>query len=274
MINNSPGIFNLSMIIGGDPTSSNAQFAPAWTAIVINATVLASEDAKNLSKNLDLDLKVGTINDTSISNPPGSDDDDNDSFSSSSSSSSCSKCHSSTSSSSSTSASSTASSKHASSDNSTHHTRALERPQKRGSSTLQIVANDAQKKDKENQPSKVVGVSKERVSSAPKESNNSSSSSDPLSGVPTTRQGNLMLLKVQPGSWAVQQDDFLAFAHKSSPKIFKKYFGTSDEGWKDGPIGRMWTHVVLVTLNKENSTELESVQVLGKVWDVTPGLQN
>jgi hypothetical protein len=98
-------------------------------------------------------------------------------------------------------------------------------------------------------------------------------STDFLADVPDIPlQGNLMLLSLNEGSWANQRDDFINYARREHPDIAQKYFGNGTSG--SGPIGRHWTHMVLITLTKPNSTELASVQILGKVYDVLPVLKS
>ncbi|KAJ7287598.1 hypothetical protein C8J57DRAFT_591623 [Mycena rebaudengoi] len=97
-------------------------------------------------------------------------------------------------------------------------------------------------------------------------------STDPLGEVPDTPlKGNLYLFSVTPGLWADQLGDYIRFAAKERPEVLKKYFGGKDGM---GPIGRMWTHLAVISTDDPKTTGLDSVQYLGKVWDVVPALKD
>ncbi|KAJ7218125.1 hypothetical protein GGX14DRAFT_439913 [Mycena pura] len=84
--------------------------------------------------------------------------------------------------------------------------------------------------------------------------------------------GNLMFLEVTPGKWAENLTSSVAFALKQKPDVAEKYFGKGNSG--SGPIGRIWTHICVMTIDDPKSSGLPgSVQVLGKVWDVLPALK-
>ncbi|KAJ4490905.1 hypothetical protein J3R30DRAFT_3694792 [Lentinula aciculospora] len=63
MINQSPAIFNLSMIISGDPSSSSAEYSAAWSATIINSTSVAVSNV-TVGDNLENNLHDGTNSDT------------------------------------------------------------------------------------------------------------------------------------------------------------------------------------------------------------------
>ncbi|KAJ7287597.1 hypothetical protein C8J57DRAFT_591674 [Mycena rebaudengoi] len=96
-------------------------------------------------------------------------------------------------------------------------------------------------------------------------------STDPLGDVPDTLKGNLYLFSIAPGLWADQLGDYIRFAAKERPEVLKKYFGGKDGM---GPIGRMWTHLAVISTDDPNTAGLDSVQYLGKVWDVVPALKD
>jgi len=80
-----------------------------------------------------------------------------------------------------------------------------------------------------------------------------------------------MVFTITPGSWYDDLASSVAFAAKERPDVAEKYFGKGSSGM--GPIGRIWTHVVVLTTDDPDTLGLDSVQVLGKVWDVLPALK-
>lgn len=82
---------------------------------------------------------------------------------------------------------------------------------------------------------------------------------------PLTPNSNLILVSLQEGTWADQRAEFIKYAWEEKPDIAKVYFGRRGEG----PIGRRWSHVVLLG---EGKGEAESIWLLGTVWEVLPVL--
>ncbi|KAK7439352.1 hypothetical protein VKT23_017577 [Stygiomarasmius scandens] len=96
---------------------------------------------------------------------------------------------------------------------------------------------------------------------------------DPFAEIPDTQLvGDMVLVELKYGAWANQMEENIAFGFEEQPTIASKYFGKAPEG--DGPLGKIWKYVLLVTTYQPNSTEIQSVQVLGRVWEVVPGLKS
>ncbi|KAJ7652081.1 hypothetical protein DFH06DRAFT_540998 [Mycena polygramma] len=98
-----------------------------------------------------------------------------------------------------------------------------------------------------------------------------STSGDPLNQ-PLSDNQTLMLLRVQEGTWADQRYgyiQYIRFADRANEDVVNKYFGPGDTG--SGPIGRHWTHLVLIVTTDSSQV---SAQLFGKVYEVVAGLQN
>ncbi|PBL00788.1 hypothetical protein ARMGADRAFT_1073123 [Armillaria gallica] len=87
----------------------------------------------------------------------------------------------------------------------------------------------------------------------------SSSSSTTLSS-PLTSSSNLILVALQEGTWADKRAEFIQYAWEEQPEIAEVYLGRRGEG----PIGRRWSHVVLL------AEEVETIWLLGMVWEALP----
>jgi len=80
-----------------------------------------------------------------------------------------------------------------------------------------------------------------------------------------------MIFSIRPGSWFDDLAASVEFAVKERPDVAEKYFGKGSSGM--GPIGRIWTHICVITTDDPKTPGLDTVQVLGKVWDVLPALK-
>ncbi|KIK69317.1 hypothetical protein GYMLUDRAFT_237133 [Collybiopsis luxurians FD-317 M1] len=110
------------------------------------------------------------------------------------------------------------------------------------------------------------------------------SNPDPLSGVPDIplqTTSSLFLMSLQEGAWSNDRTEFIPFIAEHHPDIYTKYFGsgrsngTSDDdgdGDENGMLAKRWTHIILLSTFKANSTELETCDIVGMVWDWVPGL--
>ncbi|KAK0208564.1 hypothetical protein DFS33DRAFT_456638 [Desarmillaria ectypa] len=99
-------------------------------------------------------------------------------------------------------------------------------------------------------------------------SSTSSSSSTTLSS-PLTPSSNLILVSLQEGTWADKRAEFIKYAWEEQPEVAEVYLGRRGEG----PIGRRWTHVVLLA---EGEGEVETIWLLGMVWQALfrPGVED
>ncbi|KAJ6609852.1 hypothetical protein B0H10DRAFT_451758 [Mycena sp. CBHHK59/15] len=240
-LNSPPAIFNLSMVVGGQVSSPNAQVAPAWGATIINNSIIVQEAAQQIAASLT--KLLGSLPSASPSTVL------------SHSSSSVSKSSGST---------------------TAHATRATTAPsQRRGLGVVKAVAkNTITTNHSSNSSSPTTGAKASSTSaSSNANSTSTSTSSVPLGDVPNTPlKGNLMILSVQPGHWADDLASSVEFAAKQRPDVSEKYFGKDSSGM--GPIGRIWTHICILTTDNPDTPGLDSVQVLGKVWDVLPALRH
>lgn len=247
-------IFNFSMIVGGVADSSSAKYAPAWSATIVNTTAVSSKDADDLQANLDNSLHDATVSNTSFASsindeaPPSTSAKASQAKSTSGSSARALRFRAVTSASApaqtSKGSSMTASAK------APAHTpqkgKALA-GSKKTSSALNVAAADDSK------------------------NGTAHSGDDVLAGVSTGNlTGTMMLVRFQAGAWKNDIGQFIQFAAKDQPDIMAKYFGSGTTG--NGPLGREWTHAILVTTYKPNSTDLQTVQLLGMVWGVLPEL--
>ncbi|KAJ7925237.1 hypothetical protein B0H13DRAFT_2314739 [Mycena leptocephala] len=99
----------------------------------------------------------------------------------------------------------------------------------------------------------------------------STGSTDPLGDISDELKGNLMVFSISPGRWYDTLASNVAFAVKERPDVANKYFGNGTSGM--GPIGRIWTHICVITTDNPATPGLDTVQILGKVWDVLPALK-
>lgn len=84
--------------------------------------------------------------------------------------------------------------------------------------------------------------------------------------------GEIVILSLQAGAWSNQMSKYIEFLFDQYPAIAEEYFGKLD-GKGSGPIGRYWTHIVLLTTLKPNSKEIQTVQLLGMIYDIIPILK-
>ncbi|KAF5390566.1 hypothetical protein D9757_002600 [Collybiopsis confluens] len=232
-------VFNYSMIVSGLPNSNGAVYAPAWSAMIIDTTAVSGADAKDLQANIDASLHDGTVSNTSFASsvnneaPP-----------------------------------STSAAPHASSTShpsSTHvHVRA-DKPVKHQPSQQPPPPSSPHKPlKKANHASSALNVAAAKNSKNGTANNNDDNS---LSGVSTSNlTGTMMLFRFQAGAWKNNINSYMDFARTDQSEVFTKYFGSS------APLSREWTHALLVTTYKPNSTDLQTVQIIGLVWDYLPGL--
>ncbi|KAJ7652073.1 hypothetical protein DFH06DRAFT_1206702 [Mycena polygramma] len=89
-------------------------------------------------------------------------------------------------------------------------------------------------------------------------------SSDPLEQ-PLPDNETLMLLSLQEGTWADKRAEFIQWTRENTPDLVDSYFGPGNSG--SGPIGRHWTHLVLIV---NTDTPQVSAQMFGKVYEVVP----
>ncbi|KAJ4488859.1 hypothetical protein C8J55DRAFT_487064 [Lentinula edodes] len=351
MINQSPAIFNLSMITSGDPSSLSADYSPAWSAIIINSTSVAvTSSNSDVSGNLDHSLHDGTDNSTtyatSINNEApvstsisfNSTTESSDSGSSSATPTSTNSLSSKQNTQSPTSASAVSLAHTATATGSARRSRIrraivstgsrIQRRALAASNALLLAASagstsagttSSAKNAGENagkyaslpgmkevasaanfaaEPDVADGVS-DAVSFAPLLSSstatrtssssfstsvngvlnsNAPNASDPLSGIPDVplqTTSSLFAMTLQEGAWSNNRLEFLQFIAQNHPEIYRKYFFGNASGngtTGDGPLGKHWTHIFLLVTVKANSTEIETSQVVGMVYDVLPGL--
>ncbi|KAJ7132813.1 hypothetical protein C8R43DRAFT_649902 [Mycena crocata] len=216
-LNNAPVIFNLSMVVGGDPASMNARVVPAWSATIVNNTIIVPSDAKQLPGNF-------TGNGTSPSS------------------------------------SSAAISQHPSSSTVISQSSNSILTSSTMSHAARSTASTSAKKGRAFNPVKAVAKDKDITDHSP----HTPSSSIGVS-VPSSTS------TVSGGTWANDLASSVQFAMKERPEIAEKYFGQGTSGM--GPIGRIWTHICVLTTDDPDTPGLDTVQVLGKVWDVLPALK-
>ncbi|KAJ6498055.1 hypothetical protein C8R47DRAFT_1068950 [Mycena vitilis] len=89
-------------------------------------------------------------------------------------------------------------------------------------------------------------------------------STDPLDQ-PLPDSQTLMLLRLQEGTWADKRAEFIQWTRENTPDLVDSYFGPENSG--SGPIGRHWTHLVLIV---NTDTPQTSAQLLGNVYEVVP----
>ncbi|GAW01469.1 hypothetical protein LENED_003067 [Lentinula edodes] len=239
MINQSPAIFNLSMITSGDPSSLSAHYSPAWSAIIINRSriqrrALAASNALLLAASAD-----------------------------------------------STSARTTSSGKNAGKT-------AGKYASLPGMKEVASAANFAAEPDVADAVSFAPLLSTSTLTQTSSSSSttsvngvlkpNAPNASDPLSGIPDVplqTTSSLFAMTLQEGAWSNNRLEFLKFIAQNHPEIYRKYFFGNASGngtTGDGPLGKHWTHIFLLVTVKANSTEIETSQVVGMVYDVLPGL--
>ncbi|KAJ7462223.1 hypothetical protein B0H11DRAFT_2054655 [Mycena galericulata] len=233
-LSNAPPIFNLSMVVGGQqsPTDfmddAGLRVAPAWTAWIINNTVIAPSAVADIPANFTASPSPSASSSIGKSDPPSS----------------------------------------ATSSTTAHAARST--PTKRAFSPVESVAKDQNATDT-NPSLNITQHSVSQNTSAPSPSPSVPSTTDPLGDIPSTLKGNLMIFSIIPGSWADILASSVQFAVKERPDVAQKYFGTGTSGM--GPIGRIWTHVCVMTTDDPDTPGLNTVQILGKVWDVLPALK-
>ncbi|KAJ7785082.1 hypothetical protein DFH07DRAFT_1054517 [Mycena maculata] len=269
-----PLIFNQSMIVGGQASSSlemldptDVRIAPAWGASITNNSIIPPSSVQDLPANL-------TTNATSASVLPST-------STSPSQSSSALNSHpvssgpipTSTHASSSTSPQASSSTPaHASSSNSAHAARSTAPPkQRRAISAVNAVAKSNGTVTTPIKPIRHSVSGNGTTTPSSSASGAMPSGTDPLGNIPGTLKGNLMMFSITPGSWADDLASNVAFVAKERPDVFAKYFGNGTSGM--GPIGRVWTHVCVITTDDPDTPGLNTVQVLGRVWDVLPALK-
>lgn len=234
----SQGVYNLSMLIGGTVNSSSALYRPAWSATIIDTSMLNTSDIQQVQQNLSGGLGNSTnstietsINSEapkstsaslsttiSVGNATSATAHSSAATGSSSAGTSASPSASASASSPSSTAASSTGSASASSAQPTSSGQAStsrrrgvsaleivansQKTTKRGVSALEIVANS-----KKASPDQVKRADSPVASIAPIEASATSSAAgsqptDPLNGVPDSRpSGNLMLLSLQEGAW-------------------------------------------------------------------------
>ncbi|KAJ3719067.1 hypothetical protein DFJ43DRAFT_1159373 [Lentinula guzmanii] len=327
MINRSPAIFNLSMITAGDPSSTSAQYSPAWSATIINTTSVA---VSNIGQNLNDGFRDGTTNSTTYATSINSEAPVTTSVSFSSTagsnSASPSPIPSNVESNSgkipqsptlTSTMSPTVTATGSARRSRFRRSRILPRShfQRRAlaaSNALLLAASAGGSSSSETTPAHVNtpgikdasfsgmdqvasaadSVSEadiENVSFAPLSSTTTQTSflssttsvtgfpsknaSDPLSGIPDIplqTTASLFAMSLQEGAWSNNRADFLQFIAQYHPDIYQKYFGNGTTG--DGSLGKHWTHIFLLVTVKANSTEIETSEVVGMVYNVLPGL--
>ncbi|KAJ3906065.1 hypothetical protein F5879DRAFT_680782 [Lentinula edodes] len=347
MINQSPAIFNLSMITSGDPSSLSAHYSPAWSAIIINSTSVAvTSSNSDVSGNLDHSLHDGTDNSTtyatSINNEApvstsisfNSTTESSDSGSSSATPTSTNSLSSKQNTQSLTSTSAVSLAHTATATGSARRSRIrraivstgsrIQRRALAASNALLLAASADITSARTTSSGKNAGKPAGKYASLPgmKEvasaanfaaepdvadavsfapllststltqtsSSNSTTSvngvlkpnapnaSDPLSGIPDVplqTTSSLFAMTLQEGAWSNNRLEFLKFIAQNHPEIYRKYFFGNASGngtTGDGPLGKHWTHIFLLVTVKANSTEIETSQVVGMVYDVLPGL--
>ncbi|KIK67909.1 hypothetical protein GYMLUDRAFT_238095 [Collybiopsis luxurians FD-317 M1] len=234
-------VFNYSMIVSGEAGSGAAVYAPAWSATIINTTSVSGADAKDLQANIDASLRDGTASNTSFASSVNNE---------------------------------------APSTSAAPQTTSTSRPSSRA---VFIRAENDNNRNRHNQPppasshkalKKASHASSALNVAAAKNSKNGTNTShddDNLSGVSTANlTGTMMLLRFQAGAWKNGLGSYMDFARADRPEVFSKYFG--GDGNSSAPLSREWTHALLVTTYKPNSTDLQTVQLIGLVWDYLPGL--
>ncbi|KAJ3854867.1 hypothetical protein EV368DRAFT_62929 [Lentinula lateritia] len=347
MINQSPAIFNLSMITSGDASSLSADYSPAWSAIIINSTSVAvTSSNSDLSGNLDHSFHDGTDNSTtyatSINNEApvstsisfNSTTESSDSGSSSATPTNANSLSSKQNTQSPTPTSAVSLTHTATATGSARRSRIrraiistgsrIQRRALAASNALLLAAsagstsarttssgknaeenallpgmkevasasNFAAEPDVADDVSDAVSFAAILSTSTSTQTSSSSSStpvngvfnpnapnaSDPLSGIPDVplqTTSSLFAMTLQEGAWSNNRLEFLPFIAQNHPEIFHKYFSGNASGngtTDDGPLGKHWTHIFLLVTVKANSTEIETSQVIGMVYDVLPGL--
>ncbi|KAJ3882609.1 hypothetical protein F5051DRAFT_14019 [Lentinula edodes] len=347
MINQSPAIFNLSMITSGDPSSLSADYSPAWSAIIINSTSVAvTSSNSDVSGNLDHSLHDGTDNSTtyatSINNEApvstsisfNSTTESSDSGSSSATPTSTNSLSSKQNIQSPTSASAVSLAHTATATGSARRSRIrraivstgsqIQRRALAASNALLLAASADSTSARTTSPGKNAGKTAGNFASLPgmkevasaanfapepdvadavsfvpllststsTQTSSSSSAtsvngvlkpnapnaSDPLSGIPDVplqTTSSLFAMTLQEGAWSNNRLEFLKFISQNHPEIYRKYFFGNASGngtTGDGPLGKHWTHIFLLVTVKANSTEIETSQVVGMVYDDLPGL--
>ncbi|KAJ3865440.1 hypothetical protein EV359DRAFT_63175 [Lentinula novae-zelandiae] len=344
MINQSPAIFNLSMITSGDPSSLSADYSPAWSAIIIKSTSVAVNSSNSdVSGNLDHSFHDGTDNSTtyatSINNEApvstsisfNSTTESSDSSPSSATPTSTNSFSSKQNTQSPTSASAVSLAHTATATGSARRSRIrraivstrsqIQRRALAASNALLLAASADSTSARTTSSGKNTGKTAGKYASLPgmkevasaanfaaepdvadavsfvpllststfTQTSSSSSAtsvngvlkpnaSDPLSGIPDVplqTTSSLFAMTLQEGAWSNNRLEFLPFIAQNHPEIYHKYFSGNASGngtTGDGPLGKHWTHIFLLVTVKANSTEIETSQVVGMVYDVLPGL--
>ncbi|KAF5352183.1 hypothetical protein D9758_009225 [Tetrapyrgos nigripes] len=261
-----PAIFNLSMITGGNPNDpQHAQYDAAWSADIINSTAVSGKEADELQKNLDGNFNSSTVDDKTINNEAP------EKTSTETQTQKSANATQTGSTSALTSSPTDGGKRRAVSQRSpfpwTRRKDDKKKANKPASAALKVVAQSTDKEAADPPPGGTFGGQK-----GVDNGNKTTGDDDPLAGVSDKPLvGDLIIVSVDPGAWASRMQDNIAFGFEQQPEIAKKYFG-GPKG--DGPLGKMWKYMVLVTTYKPNSTDVQSVQVLGRVWEITPGLKD
>ncbi|KAJ7102574.1 hypothetical protein B0H15DRAFT_943476 [Mycena belliarum] len=93
--------------------------------------------------------------------------------------------------------------------------------------------------------------------------------SDPLNQ-PLPDDESFVLLSLQEGSWADRRGDYITYAREHAPDVLDKYFGRNGTG--SGPIGRRWSHLVLLmnSSNKNGTSTAVLAKTFGMVYETLP----
>ncbi|KAK0233442.1 hypothetical protein IW262DRAFT_1451978 [Armillaria fumosa] len=220
-----PGMVNRTMVVGGEQGSPQAEYVPAWTATIINATRLNDASAKEITGNFENAARREENDDQPEETASSTSDTDPTTTQSADSTTETGGCK--------------AKKKRA--------------PQKKMSSVFRAVA--AAVSHPSSSPLQINGhdIISHQVAS----------SSTTLSS-PLTSHSNLILVSLQEGTWADKRAEFIQYAWEEQPEIAEEYLGQRGEG----PIGRRWSHVVLLA---EGEGEVETIWLLGMVWEALPG---
>ncbi|KAK0465385.1 uncharacterized protein EV420DRAFT_1637522 [Desarmillaria tabescens] len=228
-----PGMVNRTMVVAGEQGSPSASYVPAWTATIINATKVDGASAKEITGNLEKAARREEADDPpedpTSKTTSESADTDTTTTNSADSSTETGGCK--------------PKKKRGAANKIASVFRAVAAASSSSSSPLQINGH---------------GIVSHQVAS----SSSSSSSSTTLSS-PLTPSSNLILVSLQEGTWADKRAEFIKYAWEEQPEIAEVYLGKQGEG----PIGRRWTHVVLLA---EGEGEVETIWLLGMVWGALP----
>jgi hypothetical protein len=230
-------VFNYSMIVSGDPGDQSAVYAPAWSATIINTTSVSSTDAKDLQANIEGSLGDGTVSNTSFASSVNNEAPPSTSA--------------------------------ALQTTPTPRAFRYRRDNNRNRTQQQHPASHS------HQPLKKASTASSALNVAAADNSKNGTKGggdgDSLSGVSTANlTGTMMLLHFQPGAWINGIGGYIDYARSDQPGVYGKYFGNGTT--PDGPLSREWTHAILVTTYKPNSTDLQTVQLIGLVWDYLPGI--